>query len=109
MSKKKKEIILTVIILTILLILTTICYLKYKPNEEEEDYTIVDTTEICAEALEEIYKDDSYTYYLPCMKSDNIFLKWKSGVMTKMMDELKSGNVTIKSLINHGLKVYKYE
>jgi len=71
------------------------------------DYVIVDETEICADALEEIYNDELYVYYLPCIKSGNIYLKYNSGDKIYLRDALEQKQVTIEELIEKGLKVYK--
>ena len=69
-------------------------------------YKIVHKYEMCAEALEKIYEDEVFEYYLPCMSSHAIYLEWNDGSTTLMIDDLKSGKVSIESLMNNGLKVY---
>ena len=93
----KKKIII-ICILTILLI-------GCKKNTKE--FIIIDNTEICAEALEEIYRDDNYKYSLPCIKSDNITIQFKDGKEYKLKEVLDNNILTIDELINKGLKVYK--
>lgn len=39
-------------------------------------YTILDYSDTCAEALEQIYQDDNYMYYLSCIKSDKVMIKF---------------------------------
>lgn len=99
----------------IIIILLAVAVLMYayidtmSKKSDSKDYTIEDTTEVCAQSLEEIYRTNDYIYYLPCVKSDNLYLIWVDGTKTKMIDDLNSGKVSIESLQKHGLKVYKYE
>ena len=51
------------------------------------------------------YNDGKKDYCLSCAKSDKIILSWSDGSQTNMMEDLKSGKVSINSLIEHGLKV----
>ena len=47
--------------------------------EEETDYTfysILDLSDICAEALQQIYEFDNHKYYLSCIKSDKVLIKF---------------------------------
>lgn len=67
----------------------------------------VDETTICAQALEEIYRDDKYIYYLPCIKSETVFLKYNNGEKINIKKALDDEKITIDKLIKEGLKVYK--
>ena len=71
------------------------------------EFTIIDETEVCDQALEEIYRDDEYIYYLPCIKSSTIFLKYNNGEKTNIKKALDGEKVTIDKLIKEGLNVYK--
>jgi len=45
--------------------------------EKETDYVfydILDYSDVCAEALELIFEDEEYKYYLNCIKSDRVFI-----------------------------------
>lgn len=77
-------------------------------EEEKLSFEIIDSTEVCAEALEEIYKDNKYTYYLPCMKSGNILIKFSNGNEYSLKEVLDKDLLTIDELIENGLNVYKY-
>lgn len=98
----------------ILISLVVILYLSNNPNgmtntplpKADNAYKIVHKYEMCAEALEKIYEDEVFEYYLPCMSSHAIYLEWNDGSTTLMIDDLKSGKVSIESLMNNGLKVY---
>lgn len=72
------------------------------------DYEIVDETEVCAEALEEIYRDDDNIYYLSCIKSSTLFLKYNNGDKITIKDALNNNKVTFEELLEKGLEVYKY-
>lgn len=98
----------------ILISLVVILYLSNNPSgmtntplpKVDNAYKIVHKYEMCAEALEKIYEDEVFEYYLPCMSSHAIYLEWNDGSTTLMIDDLKSGKVSIESLMNNGLKVY---
>lgn len=77
-------------------------------NEEKLTFEIIDNTEFCVQALEEIYKDSEYTYYLPCIKSDNITIKFSDGEEYFLKEVLNNKILNIDELIEKGLKVYKY-
>ena len=69
------------------------------PEDIARDYQIIDYNGICAEVVECFYNDGKKDYCLSCAKSDKIILSWSDG------SHLKSGKVSINSLIEHGLKV----
>lgn len=71
-------------------------------------FEIIDTTEVCAEALEGIYKDNTGEYYLPCMKSQNISIKFSDGRTYSLKYVLENDILTIHELIDGGLEVYRY-
>lgn len=67
------------------------------------NFTIVDTTLnikdfACAEMLEEIYKDSNYTYYLSCLKSKYIEVRYSDGTKETIKEALKNGNIKISDL-----------
>ena len=109
-TKITLKIIFAISLVVILIGLICVIFLK---NEGEKtptiDYKIVDNTKSCAEALEEIYKDQKYTYYLPCIKSDNIELVWNNGEKDYLKDAINNKKVSIDSLKEHGLEVIEYE
>ncbi len=76
-----------------------------KPEDIAKDYQIIDYNGICPEVVECFYNDGKKDYCLSCSKSDKILLSWSDGSQSKMIDDLKEGKVSIKSLIEHGLKV----
>ena len=114
-KKLKTKITLKFIFITLLVaILIGLVILILTNNEENEvnkivDYKIVDDTTSCMEELEEIYKDNKSTYYLPCVKSANIKLVWDNGETDLLKNAINNGKVTIESLKEHGLEIYEYE
>jgi hypothetical protein len=64
-----------------------------------ENYYIEDRTETCAQALEELYRDDVNIYYLSCIKSETIFIINKQTKKEYTLKEaINSGLVTIDEL-----------
>ena len=80
----------------------------YEKFEEDlkRNVQIVDTTDTCAEALEEIYRDDKNIYYLPCIKSANITIKLADGNEYPLRVALENDLVTIPELKTLGLSMY---
>lgn len=79
-----------------------------------DDYVIVDTTKeikdfSCAEALEEIYEDSRYTYYLSCMKSRYIKVRYGNGNELSLIPALNMGYVEISDLDKFEIDYIKYE
>ena len=69
---------------------------------------IVDTSKnnkdfICAQALEEIYQDDTSIYYFRCYKSSLIIVKYKDGSEENVKDALNKGKITISDLDRYGI------
>ena len=108
MNKKKSIVIIStvsaVILIIALILLTTNTILKSKPKLE-----IIDATYKCAESLETFYEDDKYIYSFPCVQSQSVYVKFENGNKMLVVDALEEEKVTIKELINAGLKVYKKE
>lgn len=71
------------------------------------NFTVDDRTEICAEALEEIYRDDIFIYYLPCIQSNTIYLVYDDGIEITLRDALDEKVVTIEELEQANLKISK--
>jgi len=76
-------------------------------NNNHTDYIIVDETEACDTALEEIARDTQFIYYLGCIQSHTIFLKYNNGKKISLRQALEDDKVDITDLINHGLTVHK--
>lgn len=62
---------------------------------------------LCAQALEKIYEDETYTYYLPCIKSQYIVIAYESGNEETAAEALANGNITVDDLISAGITVIK--
>lgn len=79
-----------------------------------DDYVIVDTTKeikdfSCAEALEEIYEDRNYEYFLPCMKSQYIKVRYYDGNELSLVEALNMGYIEIGDLDKFEIDYIKYE
>lgn len=71
------------------------------------NFTIVDETDICAQALELFYNDDKYDYYFTCIKSSTTFVKFDNGQKITVVDALNKGLVSIEELTEAGLNYYR--
>lgn len=63
----------------------------------------------CAEALEEIYEDSNYIYYLSCLKSDYIEVRYENETKEKLQEALKNSHINIKDLDKFEIDYIKYE
>ena len=61
---KKKIIFISIVIVVCVCILIIVGIDSKREARTSEDFEIIDTTEICAEALERIYSDSIYEYFL---------------------------------------------
>lgn len=81
--------------------------------ELQKEYVIVDTSKnipnfSCDQALEEIYRDDKYIYYLPCQKSEYIKVIYAPNeYQENLKSSLKDGNIKISDLDDFDIKYYK--
>ena len=91
---------------------------KYSCPKVEKDNLevkeIIDTTKdikdfVCAEALEEFYRDNNYVYYYNCIKSKYIIVKYTNGYEETVTDALKHGTITIKDLDKYNIGYIKYD
>ena len=84
---------------------------------EDSNYQIkeiIDTTKeikdfVCAEAIEQFYEDDKYTYYYSCIKSSYVIVEYTNGEQQTVEVALKNNNISIKDLDEYKIKYYKYE
>lgn len=119
---KKKTTIIMILLVTIFLILITIYFVDiymmrnnkpvvfstwgydYAPPEVlGEVVNIVDKTKennnfACGMALEQIFEDGKNKYYLNCIKSDNIIVKYEKGYEENLKNALINGTVRISDL-----------
>ena len=73
---------------------------------------IVDTTKdikdfVCAEALEEFYSDDNYSYYCTCIKDKYMIVRYESGFEETISSALKNGTIDISDLNRYGISYIK--
>lgn len=73
---------------------------------------IVDTTKdikdfACAEALEEFYSDDKYSYFWNCIKGKYMIVRYESGYEETISSALKYGTINISDLDRHGIHYIK--
>lgn len=78
-----------------------------------DDYIIVDTSKdikdfSCAEALEKIYEDSEYTYYLNCIKSKYIEVRYPNDKKENIIEALQNGNIKINDLDKFDISYLKY-
>ena len=85
--------------------------IKFKNSDYKCDYNevvdIVDDTVTCAESLELFYEDDNYKYYFPCVKSDNIVVKYANKKTDKIKEALKNKRIRVNMLTDYNINYYK--
>ncbi len=69
------------------------------------EYSLVDKSENCGNALELIYETSTTAYFLNCFKSNSIYLEYADGTIITLREALDGEKVTIESLIEHGLEL----
>jgi len=112
----KKLIITASVFLLVITTYLTVKQVNNKPitviSEEKEsineNYYIEDETNICAEMLEEIYRDEEMIYYLSCVKSETIILTNKETKEEITLKEAITDNlITIEELKATSIKIYE--
>lgn len=79
----------------------------------EKEFVIVDSSKnnenfACDSALEEIYKDDEYIYYLPCQKSQYIKVIYASNEYQEgLKSSLEDGKIKISDLDEFSIEYIK--
>lgn len=114
---KTKIILKSIFVFFLTLILIGLLYIIFSSGDAPSiysplqvvDYKIQDDTEACPAALELIYSDNKYNYYLSCIKSANISIIWDDGVVDSLKNAIEKEKVTIESLERHGLEIIKNE
>lgn len=82
---------------------------QYAPPEltgnvvDIKDKTKEDTNIACAMALEKIFEDGKNEYYLSCIKSGYIIVKYENGYEENVKSALKNGNITMQDLDRFGI------
>lgn len=74
---------------------------------DKDDFIVQDETKECDDALQEIARDDLFIYYLPCIKSHTMFLKYGDGTKISVKYALKEKKVTISELKNKGVQIFQ--
>ena len=73
------------------------------------NYEIVYINRECSNELEELSRDDNYIYVSPCIKIANILIRFSNGDEFKLKSIIDKNIISLKDLINKGLKVEKIE
>ncbi len=93
-------------------------YIKFKttkfscPVTIKGDYTIVDKSKeiknfTCNEALEEIYRNEDYSYNLTCEKGSYVVVKYENGTEETIKEALDNNNIEIKDLDTYNIEYVK--
>lgn len=104
-NKKSMIIILSALVVGIVSG-TIISKIDFKKKTEE--ITIDNRCEITAQALEKIYEDEDYEYYLSSISSGCIYVTVNDSEYT-LKEVIDKKVLTIQELEENGLKVYKEE
>ena len=105
----KSSFILLIALVSVCLSVIALKEINKEENNKKEDnsiildYRILDKSNYCNETLELIYEDENNSYYLPCIKSNLIYIEYNTGEIILLEDALKE--ININSLIEHGLEV----
>ncbi len=73
------------------------------------DFEIIYLNQECSNELEELSRDDNYIYVSPCIKIANILIRFSNGDEFKLKSIIDKNIISLKDLINKGLKVEKIE
>ena len=107
---KVLRVFVAIIILLLVSMKTRDTFYEKEINKNMYSLEIIDTTEVCAEALESFYEDSKYIYYFSCMKSNNVYAKI-NGKKYLVKDLLNNNpttyNITIDILEEFGLDFIK--
>ena len=105
--KKKSIIILSILGFIILIIGIIVLTKNVIISKNKSKLEIIDATFTCAQATEQFYEDDKYTYHFPCIQSSSVYVKFENGNKMLVIDALEAEKVTINELIDAGLEVIK--
>ena len=78
------------------------------------NFEIVDLTKTMDDwaadtALEKIYEDEQYVYFLPCIKSHYIEVRYFNETKENIIEALENGRITIRDLDKFDIGYLKYE
>ena len=87
---------------------------SYSCNYMGGKYTLIDKTKdivafACAEALEEFYEDNNYTYYWECMKNSYMVVEYDDGFEETISEALKQNHIDIQILDKFDIDYIKYK
>ena len=82
---------------------------KWDNMECPKDFEVINETISCEDAEEEIYRTSKKIYYLPCIESDNIKVRFENGKEYKLKEVLDKKILSIEDVIEHGLEVREEE
>lgn len=109
-----KIIVKRIFILILAIILISLSIIAFDNLNDEQasiytsftnEYSLVDKSENCGNALELIYETSTTAYFLNCFKSNSIYLEYADGTIITLREALDGEKVTIESLIEHGLEL----
>ena len=76
-------------------------------KEKAVENIIYHSGDMEAQALEEFYSDDTYTYYFPSIRSSKVIVYYTDGSDQTVKDALAEGNIQISDLDQYGIQYYK--
>ena len=82
---------------------------KWEKIECPKEFEVINETISCEDYEEEIYRTSNKIYYLPCLESDNIKVRFNNGKEYKLKEVLNKKILTIEELIKQGLEVVEEE
>lgn len=93
---------------------TVIKGFSYSCNYEGGNFSLVDKTKeikdfACAEALEQFYEDENYTYYWNCIKNKHMIVEYNDRTNELISDALKNKHIDIQILDKFNIKYIKME
>ncbi len=83
--------------------------MKWDDIECPQEFEVINETISCEDYEEEIYRTSDKIYYLPCLESDNIKIRFANGKEYKLKEVLDKKILTIEDVINQGLEVIEEE
>ena len=100
---KKKYIIILSVLGGIILLISIILLTQNSILKNKSKLTIIDASYICTQIEEKIYEDDKYTYSLPCVKSDSVYVKFENG--NKFLKAFDDKEIQELAWKNYGFRV----
>ena len=107
--KKKDHTVLAIIFLSMFVVLFVIVIVMSIAGgaEAEVRFKIEDYDGISSDALELIYEDSEYSYYLSSIRSEKIMITFEDGRKMNLRDAISLEILTIERLIENGLETIK--